>query len=423
MNNIKYKIIFYHNKPFFGKFYIDTNKLIINNNYLSLCYTPGVGYISKLIYKDFYNIYKYTIKSNLVAVLSNGTAVLGLGFLGPLASKSVMEGKSILFKKFADINSFDLEIFELNSNNLIHIISSLEVTFGGINLEDIKSPECFFIENNLKSISSIPVFHDDQHGTAICVSSAILNSLKFLKKNIFNIKIVVLGAGAASLSSLNLLINLGFVKKNIFVFDSLGLLSKDRNNINIYKKNFINLENFLLLKDFNLNFDLILGCSKPNSVNNKLLNFMFYNSIILFLSNPDPEILPEIVKFKRFDSIVFTGRSDYNNQVNNLLCFPFIFRGILDSLSKDINFFIKKKCVFVLSNLVFINFLEKKFFFKNFILKKISKEYIIVSPFDKRLIVRIPFIIYKNSVKFGWCNKYNKNFFFYLKKLSLINLK
>lgn len=418
-----FNVLIYHNKPFCGKLFINTSKLIYNNFYLSLSYTPGVSLISNLIYKDFFNIYKYTIKKNLVCVLTNGSAVLGLGNLGPFSSKPVMEGKSILFKKFADINSFDLEIFESNSLNLKDIILSLECTFGGINLEDIKSPECFYLENELINKSSIPIFHDDQHGTAVVVCSAIINSLILLNKNIFFIKILVIGAGAASIASLNLLLKLGFLKKNIFVFDSKGSLSSDRLDLNDYKKVFINFKNFILFKNLNFNFDLLLGCSSSNLIKSDFLKLFFKNSIILSLSNPIPEIFPEIIKFIRNDILIFTGRSDYFNQVNNLIFFPFVFRGSLDALLINIIDFLKLKCVFILSKLVFFNFLESKFIFKNFFLKNINSNYSIISPFDVRLIVLIPFTIFKFSIIFGLGNNYLKNYFFYLKKLSLISLR
>lgn len=421
--NFNFNVLVYHNIPFHGKLFINTNKLLSNHIHLSLSYTPGVSLISNLIYKDFFNIYKYTIKKNLVCVLTNGSAVLGLGNIGPLSSKPVMEGKSILFKKFGDINSFDLEIFEFNSLILKNIILSLECTFGGINLEDIKSPECFYLEDKLIYESSIPIFHDDQHGTAVVVCSAIINSLILLNKNIFFIKIVVIGAGAAAIASLNLLLKLGFLKKNIFVFDSVGSLSENRIDLNNYKKKFINFKNFILFKNLNFNFDLLLGCSKSNLINSNLLKLFFKNSIILSLSNPIPEIFPEVVKFVRNDILVFTGRSDYFNQVNNLICFPFIFRGSLDVLLINIIDFLKIKCIFILSRLIFFNFLEFKFIYKNTLLININFNYSIISPFDVRLVVLIPFIIFKFSIKYGFGNNYFKNYFFYLKKLSLINLK
>lgn len=422
MNFLK-NVLTYHNNPFCGKLYISTTKTLSNSSFLSFSYTPGVALISNLIYNDFYNIYKYTIKGNLICVLTNGSAVLGLGNLGPLPAKPVMEGKSILFKKFADINSFDLEIFDFNFLSLYNLILSIEYTFGGINLEDIKSPDCFILESKLLNNSYIPIFHDDQHGTAVVLCSAVINSLRFLKKNIYNVRIVVIGAGAAALASLNLLLKLGFIKNNMIVFDSSGVLSEDRLDLNIYKKKFVNLSKFILLNDLSFNFDLIIGCSKSNLIKYSFLKFFYKNSIILSLSNPIPEIFPEVVKFIRDDVLIFTGRSDYFNQVNNLLCFPFIFRGALDVLLINIIDFIKLKCVFVLSNLFFLNFLESKFFIKNFFLFKSNFDHSIISPFDIRLIIRIPFIVFKYSIKFGLGNNFFKNFFFYIKKLSLINLR
>ncbi len=321
----------YHQFPTPGKISVVPTKQLTNQRDLALAYSPGVASPCEEIVVDPANSYKYTSRGNLVAVITNGTAVLGLGNIGPLAAKPVMEGKGVLFKKFAGIDVFDLEINEQDPDKLCDIIAALEPTFGGINLEDIKAPECFYIEQKLRERMRIPVFHDDQHGTAIIVGAAILNGLKVVKKDIQHCKLVVSGAGAAALACLDLLVDLGFPRENIIVTDIAGVVYKGRVELSDpHKECFAQDTSARTLLDVIPDADIFLGLSAGNVLKADMVKLMAPNALILALANPNPEILPEVVKSVRDDVIIATGRSDYPNQVNNVLCFPYIFRGALD---------------------------------------------------------------------------------------------
>lgn len=328
----------YHQIPRAGKTQVVSTKSVTTQRDLALAYSPGVAAPCIEIHNDALNAYKYTNKGNLVAVVSNGSAVLGLGNIGALASKPVMEGKAILFKKFAGIDVFDIEVNEANIDKFVDIVAALEPTFGGVNLEDIKAPECFMIERKLKERMAIPVFHDDQHGTAIVVAAGVINGLKIVGKDIANIKITVSGAGAAAIACLDLLVSLGACKENIFVCDSKGVIYNGReDNFDETKARYAqNTHARTLLEVFNA-ADVFLGLSGPNTVSIDMIKCMAPNPLIFALANPTPEIMPDLVKEFRPDAIIATGRSDYPNQVNNALCFPYIFRGALDVRATTIN--------------------------------------------------------------------------------------
>ena len=328
----------FHRDPIPGKISVEPSKQVSNQNDLALAYTPGVASACEEIHKDPATAYQYTTKGNLVAVISNGTAVLGLGNIGALASKPVMEGKGVLFKKFAGINVFDLEVDELDPDKFCDIVASLEPTFGGINLEDIRAPECFYIERKLRERMKIPVFHDDQHGTAIVVGAAILNALKMVGKDINTSKLVVSGAGAGALGCLELLVDLGFPLQNIWVTDIEGVVYKGRKELMDPDKEIYAQDTpYRTLMDVIPDADVFLGLSAGNVLKPEMVKMMANNPIILALANPIPEILPEVAKEARADVVMATGRSDYPNQVNNSLCFPYIFRGALDCRATTIN--------------------------------------------------------------------------------------
>lgn len=335
---LKKNALAFHRFPIPGKISVEPTKQVRDQNELALAYTPGVACACQEIHANPKDAYTYTTKGNLVAVISNGTAVLGLGNIGAQASKPVMEGKGVLFKKFAGINVFDLEIDELDPDKLCDIIASLEPTFGGINLEDIRAPECFYIERKLREKMNIPVFHDDQHGTAIIVGAAILNALKVVGKKIEDCKLVVSGAGAGALGCLELLVDLGFPKKNIWVTDIKGVVYKGRKELmDPDKEIYAQDTSARTLMDVIPDADVFLGLSAGNVLKPEMVLKMAANPVILALANPIPEILPEVVHETRKDAVVATGRSDYPNQVNNSLCFPYIFRGALDCRAKTIN--------------------------------------------------------------------------------------
>jgi malate dehydrogenase (oxaloacetate-decarboxylating)(NADP+) len=321
----------YHEFPTPGKISVTPTKQLTNQRDLALAYTPGVAAACEEIVADPANAFRYTARGNLVAVITNGTAVLGLGNIGPLASKPVMEGKGVLFKKFAGIDVFDIEINETDPDKLCDIIASLEPTFGGVNLEDIKAPECFYIERKLRERMKIPVFHDDQHGTAIIVGAAILNGLKVVGKDIKQCKLVVSGAGAAALACLDLIVDLGFPLENIWVTDLAGVVYTGRVELmDPDKARFAQPTEARSLAEVIADADIFLGLSAGGVLKQDMVMKMAPRPLILALANPTPEILPEEVKAVRSDAVIATGRSDYPNQVNNVLCFPYIFRGALD---------------------------------------------------------------------------------------------
>jgi malate dehydrogenase (oxaloacetate-decarboxylating)(NADP+) len=381
----------YHAYPNPGKVSVVPTKPLANQDDLSLAYSPGVAVACMNIHANGEEAASmYTSRSNLVGVITNGTAVLGLGNIGPLAAKPVMEGKGCLFKKFAGIDVFDIELAETDPDKLVDIIAALEPTLGGVNLEDIKAPECFYIEKKLRERMKIPVFHDDQHGTAIISSAAILNGLKVVGKSIDQVKLVCSGAGAAAIACLDLLVHLGLKASNMYVVDSRGVIHKGRDeNMEPNKARYAQETSARTLADVCVDADIFLGCSAPGVLTADMMKTMGPKPLILALANPEPEIRPEIAKAARPDCIIATGRSDYPNQVNNVLCFPFIFRGALDVGATVINEEMKLACVKAIAELaeaeqndeVALAYADQELSF--------GPEYIIPKPFDPRLIVKI----------------------------------
>ncbi len=334
---LKQSALDYHEFPVPGKLCIHLTKPTNSQTDLSLAYTPGVAAPVLAIAENPENAYRYTNKGNLVAVMTNGTAVLGLGDLGPLASKPVMEGKAVLFKRFADIDVYDIEIDAYDPQAFIATAKRISPTFGGINLEDLKAPECFEIEQALIEQLNIPVFHDDQHGTAIVIAAGLLNALELQKKTLSDAKIVCIGAGAAGIASMRLLVALGANKENMLLLDSNGVIHSGRTDLNAYKFAFARTTDCRTLADALVGADVFIGVAKPNLLDADLLKLMAPKPVIFALSNPDPEIRPKLAHQVRDDLVIATGRSDYPNQVNNVLCFPYIFRGALDVRATCIN--------------------------------------------------------------------------------------
>jgi len=336
----------YHRMPVRGKISVMPTKPLSNQRDLSLAYSPGVAYACLAIEKDPSLAAEYTSRGNLVGVVTNGTAVLGLGDIGPLAGKPVMEGKGCLFQKFAGIDVFDIELAEKDPEKLVEIIAALEPTLGGVNLEDIKAPECFYIEKKLRERMKIPVFHDDQHGTAIISAAAVINGLELVGKKIGEVKLAVSGAGAAAIACLDLLVELGIKRENVFVCDSKGVIHDRREDkLDESKKRYQQKTAARTLADVMVNADVVLGCSAAGAITPDMVKVMAPRPIILALANPEPEIRPELAKAVRPDCIIATGRSDYPNQVNNVLCFPYIFRGALDCGASRITEAMKVACV------------------------------------------------------------------------------
>lgn len=392
----------YHAYPTPGKISVVPTKTLADADDLSLAYSPGVAFACMAIHEEGDEAAaKYTSRANLVGVITNGTAVLGLGNIGPLASKPVMEGKGCLFKKFANIDVFDIELAENDPQKLVDIIAAMEPTLGGVNLEDIKAPECFYIEKELRKRMKIPVFHDDQHGTAIIASAAIINGLKVVNKNIDEVRLVCSGAGAAAIACLNLLINLGMRRENIYVADSRGIIWKGReDNMEPNKAQFAQDTDYRTLADATNGADIFLGCSAPGLLSPDMLLGMAQDPLVLALANPEPEIRPEVAKATRSDVIIATGRSDYPNQVNNVLCFPFIFRGALDCGATEINEAMKLACVHAIANLA----QEEQYDDVNSDSDDelgFGPDYIIPKPFDPRLIARIAPAIAKAAMDSG----------------------
>ncbi|MEN9523076.1 MAG: hypothetical protein RL065_1453 [Bacteroidota bacterium] len=408
----------YHSKGRPGKIEVIPTKETKTQRDLSLAYSPGVAEPCKEIEKNPESVYKYTAKGNLVAVISNGTAVLGLGDIGPAAGKPVMEGKGLLFKIFADIDVFDIELDTKNVDEFVRTVKILEPTFGGVNLEDIKAPECFEIEERLKKEMKIPIMHDDQHGTAIISSAGLLNALEIVGKKIGETKIVVLGAGASAVSCTKLYISLGAKKENIVMFDSKGAITSDRKDLDKYKIQFATKRKINSLEAALKNADVFLGLSKGNTVTPKMLKGMAKNPIVFALANPDPEISPEEAIKARPDIIMATGRSDYANQVNNVLGFPYIFRGALDVRATEINEAMKLAAVRALADLaklqvpdlVNIAYNEKNITF--------GKQYIIPKPVDPRLLATVAPAVAKAAMKSGVAKNPIKDFKAYENELS-----
>ncbi len=380
----------YHRFPKPGKIEISATKPLANPRDLALAYSPGVAEPCKAIATESRMAAELTARSNLVAVITNGTAVLGLGDIGPLAAKPVMEGKAVLFKKFAGIDVFDLEINEKDPDKLIDIIASLEPTFGGINLEDIRSPECFLVEGKLRKRLKIPVFHDDQHGTAIIVAAGIINALKIVGKDISQVKLVTTGAGAAGIACLKLLVKMGMKKDNIIAVDHVGVIYKSRRvEQTPHKRMFASNTKLRTLSDVMKDADIFLGLSGPGVLKQEMVRSMADNPIVFALANPIPEILPEEIKAVRDDAIIATGRSDYPNQVNNVLCFPFIFRGALDVVATTINDQMKIAMVHALAEMATEETPEAVSAVYGGEELKFGREYLIPKPFDPRLIVKL----------------------------------
>ena len=380
----------YHEFPTPGKVAIHATKQLVNQHDLALAYSPGVAAPCEEIVKDPNAAYKYTSRGNLVAVITNGTAVLGLGDIGPLAAKPVMEGKGVLFKKFAGIDVFDLEINEKNLDRLVDVIAALEPTFGGINLEDIKAPDCFYVERKLRERMKIPVFHDDQHGTAIVVGAAVLNGLKVVGKSLQDIKLVTSGAGAAALACLNLLVKLGIPRKNIFVTDLAGVVFEGRTELMDEDKiQFAQPTSARTLADIIQGADVFLGLSAGGVLKPEMVRNMAAKPVILALANPTPEILPEEVKAVRDDAIMATGRSDYPNQVNNVLCFPYIFRGALDAGATTITDAMEIAAVHAIAELAQAE--QSEVVAAAYAGEQLGfgPEYLIPKPFDPRLMMKI----------------------------------
>ncbi|MBU6503666.1 MAG: NADP-dependent malic enzyme [Burkholderiales bacterium] len=381
----------YHRSPSRGKISITPTKPLSNQRDLSLAYSPGVAYPCLDIEADPALAAEYTSRANLVGVVTNGTAVLGLGNIGPLAAKPVMEGKGCLFKKFAGIDVFDIELAERDPDKLVDIIAALEPTLGGINLEDIKAPECFYIEKKLRERMKIPVFHDDQHGTAIISAAAMLNGLELVGKKIEDVKIAVSGAGAAALACLDVMVGLGAKAGNIYACDSKGLIYQGRaGGFDESKARYAQKDTGArTLADVFHGTDVFLGCSAPGVVTQEMVKTMAPKPIILALANPEPEIRPELAKAVRPDCIIATGRSDYPNQVNNVLCFPYIFRGALDCGATIINEAMKLACVRQIADLTKADISEEvahAYLGQELVF---GPDYIIPKPFDSRLILRI----------------------------------
>jgi malate dehydrogenase (oxaloacetate-decarboxylating)(NADP+) len=409
----------YHEQPTPGKISVVPTKSLTNQRDLALAYSPGVAFACKAIEADPSRAAQLTSRANLVGVVTNGTAVLGLGNIGPLAGKPVMEGKACLFKKFAGIDVFDIELAENDPDKLVDMIAALEPTLGGINLEDIKAPECFYIEGKLRERMKIPVFHDDQHGTAIIVGAAVTNGLKVVGKDISNVRLVCSGAGASAIACLDLLVKLGLKRENIIVCDSKGVIYEGRDkSMEPNKARYARKTDARKLADAMPGADIFLGLSGPGAMKQEWIKTMAEKPMVLALANPTPEILPEEVKAVRPDAVIATGRSDYPNQVNNVLCFPFIFRGALDVGATKITEEMKLACVKAIaeltqaeqSDVVAMAYEGQELSF--------GPEYIIPKPFDPRLITRIAPAVAKAAMDSGVATRPITDFDAYRQQLT-----
>ncbi len=409
----------FHRLPTPGKLAIHATKPLATQRDLALAYSPGVAAACEEIVRDPAEVYTITGRGNMVAVVSNGTAVLGLGSIGALAAKPVMEGKAVLFKKFAGIDVFDLEIDERDPDKLVDIIASLEPTFGAINLEDIKAPECFEIEAKLKQRMNIPVFHDDQHGTAICVNAAILNGLRLIGKKHEEVTLACSGAGAAAIACLELLVEFGIPRENMIICDSKGVVYKGREKgMDPHKARFARDTKLRTLAEAVEGADIFLGLSVAGILSPEMMKTMASKPLVLALANPMPEILPELAREARPDAIIATGRSDYPNQVNNVLCFPFIFRGALDVGAREINGAMKLACVRAIadvalaeaSDVVALAYGDGELSF--------GPEYILPTPFDPRLVVEVSSAVAKAAMESGVATRPVDDFKAYREELS-----
>ena len=404
----------YHRSPTRGKISVVPTKGLTNQRDLALAYSPGVAAACTAIEKDPAEASELTSRGNLVGVVTNGTAVLGLGNIGPLASKPVMEGKGCLFKKFANIDVFDIELAENDPDKLIEIIAALEPTLGGVNLEDIKAPECFYIERKLRERMKIPVFHDDQHGTAIISAAGLINGLKVVEKNIAEVKLVCSGAGAAAIACLDLMVSLGLKRENVYVCDSRGVIRVGRDeNMEANKARYAQQTDYQTLSDAIDGADIFLGVSAAGVLKPDMLARMAPRPLIFALANPIPEIMPEEAKAVRPDAVIATGRSDYPNQVNNVLCFPFIFRGALDVGATTVNEEMKLACVKAIAELAEA---EQSHAVKTEV--RFGPDYIIPNPFDPRLIAKIAPAVARAAMESGVATRPIDDFAAYVQNLT-----
>lgn len=411
--------LYYHREPSPGKIAVVPTKQLTNQYDLALAYSPGVASACEEIVAEPGQVANLTARANLVGVVTNGTAVLGLGAIGPLAAKPVMEGKGVLFKKFANIDVFDLEINERDPDKFVDMVAALEPTFGGINLEDIKAPECFYIERKLRERMCIPVFHDDQHGTAIVVGAAILNGLHLLGKDLKQVKLVTSGAGAAALACLDLLVMLGIPEANIWVTDIKGLVYEGRvEEMDDIKARYAKKTSARTLAEAIENADVFLGLSAGGVLKPDMVARMAPNPMVMALANPTPEILPEEVRLVRDDAIICTGRSDYPNQVNNVLCFPFIFRGALDVGATTITDAMKLAAVKAIAELARAEQSEMVTNASSHESKGFGREYLIPNPFDPRLIVKIAPAVAEAAITSGVATRPINDWQAYLAKLN-----
>ena len=394
------KALKYHSEGKAGKIEVQPSKQVVTPKDLSLAYSPGVAAPAMEIDKDRWKAYRYTNKGNLIAVVSNGSAVLGLGNIGATASKPIMEGKAMLFKLYADIDAFDIELNDEEPERFVKTVQSLSPTFGGINLEDIKAPECFYIEEQLRSLLDIPVLHDDQHGTAVTISAALINACEITNRKITDIKVVICGAGSAGISTGKMLLTLGVSPNNLVMIDSKGAITKKRKEIDNYKKIFATERNIGTLTDAMIGADVFIGLSKGNILSDEAIKSMNENPVIFALSNPTPEIDYARAKAVRPDAVIATGRSDLPNQINNVLAFPYLFRGALDTLSTTINEQMKLAAAFAIAGIA-----------RKYTPKSIEehynrrlmfgREYILPTPGDIRLITDVSVAVAEAAMKSG----------------------
>ncbi|WPX95992.1 NADP-dependent malic enzyme [Candidatus Bandiella euplotis] len=419
MNDLEQEALEFHAKNPKGKISIKLPKNLVNKHDLSLAYSPGVAEPCRQIHKEFGKIYDYTAKGNFVAVISNGTAVLGLGNLGAAASKPVMEGKAALFKRFADIDSIDIEVDETDPEKFVEIVKSIAVTWGGINLEDIKAPECFIIEDKLKECLNIPVFHDDQHGTAIVTAAGLINALHITKRKIEDVKIVVNGAGAAALACVSLIKKIGAKHSNIIVCDTKGVIYEGRTEgMNAWKEAVAVDTKLRTLEEAAKGADVLIGLSVKGAFSKEMIEGMASQPIIFAMANPDPEITPDEVMKLRPDSIIATGRSDYKNQVNNLMCFPYLFRGALDVMATTINDEMKIAAAYALANLAREEITEEVHATCLDGNCEFGPDYIIPITFDSRLMEEVSVAVAKAAMESGVARNKIEDFKEYRKKLS-----
>ncbi|HHY0368010.1 TPA: malic enzyme-like NAD(P)-binding protein [Vibrio parahaemolyticus] len=395
------KALDYHAYPTPGKIAVELTKPAETAGDLALAYSPGVAEPVREIAQNPDNVYKYTAKGNMVAVISNGTAILGLGNLGPLASKPVMEGKALLFKRFAGLDSIDIEVKHRTIDEFVDTVANIADTFGGINLEDIKAPDCFEIEKRLIERCDVPVFHDDQHGTAIVTAAGMLNAIELQGKKLEDSTIVCLGAGAAAVACMELLIKCGAMREKIYMLDRKGVIHTRRDDLNEYKQLFANNTDKRTLEDVIEGADLFLGVSGPNLLPPEALKLMADKPVVFACSNPDPEIKPELAHAVRDDLIMGTGRSDYPNQVNNVLCFPFIFRGALDVRASEINDDMKLAAVDAIRALAKEPVPESVLKAAGVEKLEFGSEYIIPKPMDPRLLPRVAKAVAQAAVDSG----------------------